>query len=129
MAPCPVLNQPVKNREGSRTQNLRGHHDKKKHLKKRKNGKLQTEKQNRDIELLNGHLSELEDIKTEVAAMHNQLKSCKRSLEEKEKLNQVLLMKNAELTNNVKDLEKSFFDDVDEEAASPTKKSKAEETE
>ena len=56
-------------------------------------------------------------------------KLCKKRLEEKE----VLVTKNAELTDNIRvDLKKSFIDDVVEVAkrcfASPTKKLKAEET-
>ena len=39
MAACHVLSQTVKNIEGSRKLNARGHHDEKKPPKKRKNGK------------------------------------------------------------------------------------------
>ena len=35
------------------------------------------------VDLLNGHLSELNHIKAEIAAMYNDLKSIKKKLEEK----------------------------------------------
>ena len=60
------------------------------------------------VDLLNGHLSELNHIKAEIAAMYNDLKSIKKKLEKKGEIHKAVILENSKLKEHVTELEKSL---------------------
>jgi regulator of replication initiation timing len=61
-------------------------------------------------------VKELKNIKPELTAVYNDLKSTKRMLQYKTESQETLNSENTKLKEHVKELEKTFFDEIDEDS-------------
>ena len=68
------------------------------------------------VDVLTNYVKELKNIKPELTAVYNDLKSTKRMLQYKTESQETLNSENTKLKEHVKELENTFFDEIDEDS-------------